>query len=112
MGDVVAPIKERWRGLSWMRHVPAKEIDLAMDLPLNVPASVGIEGAQRLIDDVFADIGRTGLTNDEILQRIAASELVRYSPQTIRNSTLRFLCKDYELRKDEHVFREVHLLMA
>jgi hypothetical protein len=88
-----------------------KPIDQAMDLPLNVPTSIGKEDIQHLIRDVFAGIGE-GLTNDAILQRLAASELARYAPKTIRNATLRFVCKDHELHDNEYVFREVQLLMA
>ncbi|GEM_PF-2917250 len=88
-----------------------KGIDHAMDLPLNVPTCVGKEGIHRLIYDVFADISEVGLTNDEILQRIAASELAGYAPKTMRNATMRFLCRDHELRSNVYVFREVQLLM-
>jgi hypothetical protein len=89
-----------------------KGIDLVRNLPLNVPTSVGREGVQRLIPDVFTGIGSRGLTNDEILERIAASELARYAPKTIRNATLRFLCKDHETRDNEYVFREVEVCMT
>jgi len=88
-----------------------KALDHAMDLPLNVPASTGKEAVQRLIHNVFPDIG-DGLTNDGILQRIAKSELAHYAPKTVRNATLRFICKDHELRDNGYMFREVQLLMV
>lgn len=87
-------------------------LDHAMDLPLNVPASVGRQGIQRLIEEVFAGIKDGGVTNDEILQRIAQSDLERYAARTIRNATLRFLSKEHEIRNNEYVFREVQLLMV
>lgn len=88
-----------------------KGIDRAMDLPLNVPITVGRQDVQRLIQDVFAGIGDQGFTNDEILQRLTMSELAHYAPRTIRNATLRFLCKNHELRNNEYVFKEVQLIM-
>ncbi len=92
-------------------HQP-KGIDLVRNLPLNVPTSVKGNEIQRLAHDVFSDIGENGLTNDDILQRIATSELVRYTPKTIRNATLQFICKDHELRGNEYVFREAQVIMV
>lgn len=86
--------------------------DHVMDLPLNVPASVGRQGIQRLIEEVFAGIADGGVTNDEILQRIAQSDLERYATRTIRNATMRFFSKGHEIRHNEYVFREVQLLMV
>lgn len=89
-----------------------KPIDLRMNLRLNIPSLAGTESVQRLIIDVFAGIG-DGLTNDAILQRMAASELARYdATMTISNATLQFTCIDHEHQNKDYVFRKVQLLMV
>jgi hypothetical protein len=86
-------------------------IDLRLNLSLDIPASVAKEPVLQLIQEVFADIA-DGLTNDKILERMAATTLAGFAPKTIRNATLQFVCKDHELHDNEYVFREVQLLMA
>lgn len=88
-----------------------KEVDSALDLRLDVPASKGKDGVQRLINDTFAGIG-AGLTNDEVLQRLEASPLASYITVMGGNATLRFLSKGHEIQNSEYVFREVQVLMV
>ena len=85
-------------------------IDLIRNLTLNVPASAGKEYIERLIQDLFVGINE-GMTNDEILQRIASSQLAVYIGKYPINATLQLRCKDHELRINEYVFRDVQLLM-
>ena len=87
-----------------------KEVDSAMDLRLDVPASTGKDGIQRLINDAFARI-EAGLTNDEVSQRLDSSPLAPYVTVMSGNATVRFLCKNHELRNNEYIFREIQLIM-
>lgn len=85
-------------------------IDHAMDLALFLPDTVQFGHVQEIISREFADIAENGLTNDCILERIAGSELAAFAPLSIRNARIRFTCKDYELRDNAYVFREVRLI--
>ena len=87
-----------------------KTKDFAMDLPLEVPVTVTKEAVRRLASSVFSDISIQGFTNDQILTRIAASDLSRFSTRGARNATLRFLSNEHELRNNEFVFRKCEVL--
>jgi len=86
-------------------------MDFVMNYRLNVPDSVVRDDIQRVVHDMFADIGDHGLTNEEILQRIAVSPLARYVSAGMSNAILQYVCKDHELRDNEYVFREARLIM-
>ena len=89
-----------------------RDLDCAMGLMLSLPPGVGKADLESMVKEAFADIGEKGLTNDEVLQRLAASSLGGYVSQRMINATLRFICKDHELRGNEYVFREAQVIMV
>ena len=81
------------------------ELNFVMELRFNVVPPKDIESFQALASQTFAGIEVNGSTNTEILQRIASSPLVALQSEGLSNVTLRFLCRNYELREGEFVFR-------
>lgn len=80
--------------------------DHITSLRLNVPQPVEVEGFRRAVTQAFTGIEQ-GLTNDEVLDRLARSPLVAYLSAGLSNVTIRFLCRQHEVRDGQFVFRAV-----
>ena len=87
-----------------------KDLDLALDVRLCIPASVDRSTVQREVDKVFDCIEEKGLTNDDLLLRINASKLGTWVTRGLTNAILRFICKNHELRTNDYVFREAKVI--
>ncbi|MBI1372006.1 MAG: hypothetical protein GC159_04500 [Phycisphaera sp.] len=78
-------------------------------LGFNITDMPEFEQRRALVDSVFAGIEQ-GMTNDEILERIARSPLARYEQAAPKNTTVFFDNNGHELRDGDFVFRsyDVH----
>ena len=85
-------------------------LDFMMALRFNFPPPVELDGIRKAVLAVFAGIESSGLSNDDILRRIAESHFGQLQADGISNVTIRFLCRNYELRDGEFVFRAVDVL--
>jgi hypothetical protein len=80
--------------------------DHIASLRLNVPQPVEVEGLRSAVTQVFTGI-EEGLTNDEVLDRLTRSPLAGHLSDGLSNVTVRFLCRQHEVRDGQFVFRAV-----
>ena len=80
--------------------------DHIASLRLNVPQPVEVEGLRSAVAQAFSGI-EDGLTNDEMLERLARSPLAGHLSAGLSNVTVRFLCRRHEIRDGQFVFRAV-----
>lgn len=88
-----------------------RNLDCALGLTLSLPEGIGKADLENLVRQAFGDLSDRGLTNDEILHRLAASPIAAWVSQRMINATLRLICKNHELRENEYVFREAQVNM-
>jgi hypothetical protein len=80
--------------------------DHIASLRLNVPQPAEIDGLRSAVGRALAGI-EDGLTNDEVLDRLARSPLAGHLSAGLSNVTVRFLCRRHEVRDGQFVFRAV-----
>lgn len=102
-------IEENPRAFAEFEAFDPRDINTVMNLRLDIPLSVGKQRLQELVADVFFGIERKGLTNAEVLERIANSELAGYRTRTVSNAMLQFVSIGHEIRGGEFVFHRAQV---
>jgi len=110
LGRALAQLEAEPRLLPEFAAFEPKDIGFMMSIRFNFPAPVDWDDLGRMVSKVFAGLESEGCNNDDILGRIAGSDLRRFRADGMSNAMIRFFCRDWELRDGEFVFRAVDLL--